>query len=170
MQQSVTNETNEVDEAKKKRNIFIFRMIAFTLFACIIPFVFIAWRYDIFRTSNDINPKVSLTGWGFLGLIIVFFFIKYCLNVLKRAIPFSMTYQIVNGVIKIIMPLLLLLFVVDALENNITLFKHSLIVTIICEGVAIPINPLPKYMHDKGIEYAGGLMDLFITKWKGGNK
>ena len=120
-----------VDE-KKEKAIFITRVILFTTFACILPFVFIAWRYDIFRVVNQTDTRVSLSGWGALAIIIVFFFIKYCMNVLKRTIPFSMTYQILNGVIKIIMPLLLLLFVVNALENSIHLFKQALIVTIIC--------------------------------------
>ena len=162
----------ENNEKKKERNIFITRVIFFTLFACVLPFVFIGWRYDIFRVHNDINPRVSLTGWGFLAIIIVFLFVRYCMNILKHSIPFSMTYQVLNGIIKVILPLLLLLFVVNALENSIALFKQALVVTIICEGVAIPINPFPKFMHDKGIEYTGGLMDMFVEKLKekGGNK
>lgn len=155
---------------KREKEIFIIRVALFTIFACILPFVFIAWRYDIFRVVNETDTRVSLSGWGFLAIIIVFFFIRYCMNVLKRTIPFSMTYQILNGIIKIIMPLILLLFIVNALENSIHLFKQALIVTIICEGVAIPINPFPKYMHDKGIEYYDGLTDMFIKKLKGGKE
>ena len=57
-------------------------------------------------------------------------------------------------------------FIVNALENSIKLFKQALIVVILCEGIAIVVNPFPKYMHDKGIEKTENLMDMFITKWK----
>lgn len=166
-----TTEVVEVEnEKKKERNIFITRVVLFSIFACVLPFVFIGWRYDIFRVNNKISPRVSLTGWGFLAILIVFFFVRYCMNILKHSIPFSMTHQFLSGIIKIIMPLLLLLFVINALENSIAFFKQALIVTIICEGVAIPLNPFPKFMHDKGIEHIEGLTDIVINKLKGGNK
>lgn len=165
MEQQVTS-----DNKSKETKIFIVRVILFAIFACVLPFVFIGWRYDIFRTSNEVSPKVSLTGWGFIAILIVFFFVRYCINVIKNAIPFSMTYQIINGVLKVIMPLLLLLFVVNALENSIELFKQALVITIICEAVAIPINPFPKYMHDKGIERTETLIDMVKEKLIDGGK
>ena len=160
--------TVQVEEEKKdnSKKIFIARVITFCLFGCILPFIFIAWRYDIFRVSSDVSPKVSLTGWGFIAILIVFFFIRYCMGVLKRAIPFSLTYQIVSGFIKVILPLILVYAVICALQNSIELFKQALLITIICEAIAIVVNPFPKYMHDKGIEHAEGIMDLFIKKWK----
>lgn len=152
------------DELKEKK-VFIARLILFVLFGCVLPFVFIAWRYQIFG-----GTRISLTGWGFIAILIVFFFVMYCLKILKNSIPFSMTYQVLSGFIKVILPLILVLLVVNALEDSIRQFKQALIVTILCEGIAIVINPLPKYMHDKGIEKNENLMDTFITKWKAKEK
>lgn len=152
------------DELKEKK-VFIARLILFVLFGCVLPFVFIAWRYQIFG-----GTRISLTGWGFIAILIVFFFVMYCLKILKNSIPFSMTYQVLSGFIKVILPLILVLLVVNALEDSIRQFKQALIVTILCEGIAIVINPLPKYMHDKGIEKTENLMDTFITKWKAKEK
>ena len=165
--------TEEEKQAKKEKKIFIARIILFCLFGCAIPFVFIGWRYDIFRVQQDVSPRVSLTGWGFLALIIVFFFVKYCLNVLKQSIPYSMTYQIISGFVKVLLPLIMIYVAVNGIKNNVNLFQQALLITIISEAVAIVVNPFPKYMHEKGIEYTSNLMDIFIDKVKkakGGNE
>ena len=151
----------ETNESKDKK-VFIARVILFCIFGCILPFVFIAWRFQIFSNGGG----VSLTGWGIIGILIVFFFILYCLKILKNSIPFSMTYQILSGAIKVILPLILLLLLVNALEDSIRQFKQALIIVIGCEAIAIVVNPFPKYMHDKGIEKTENLMDTFISKWK----
>ena len=151
----------ETNESKDKK-VFIARVILFCIFGCILPFVFIAWRFQIFSNGGG----VSLTGWGIIGILIVFFFILYCLKILKNSIPFSMTYQILSGLIKVILPLILLLLLVNALEDSIRQFKQALIIVIGCEAIAIVVNPFPKYMHDKGIEKTENLMDTFISKWK----
>ena len=77
-----------------------------------------------------------------------------------------MTYQILSGLIKVILPLLLLLIFINALEDSIKQFKQALCIVIGCEAVAIVVNPFPKYMNDKGIEKTENLMDTFIEKWK----
>lgn len=153
---------NEKEETKAKK-VFIARAILFAIFGCVLPFVFIAWRFEIFSNGGS---RVSLTGWGVIAIIIVFFFIVYCLKILKNSIPFSMTYQILSGLIKVILPLLLLLIFINALEDSIKQFKQALGIVIGCEAVAIVVNPFPKYMHDKGIEKTENLMDTFIEKWK----
>ena len=56
--------------------------------------------------------------------------------------------------------------VVNAIEGSVRQFKQVLFVVIGCESVAIVVNPLPKYMHDKGIEKVENLMDLFFKKKK----
>lgn len=149
----------------KEKKVFIARTILFCIFGCVLPFVFIAWRYDIFG-----GTRIALTGWGFIAVIIVFFFVVYCLKILKNSIPFSMTYQILSGFIKVILPLLLVLLIVNGIEDNIRQFKQALIVTILSEGIAIVVNPFPKFMHDKGIEKTENLMDTFITKLKAKEK
>ena len=77
-----------------------------------------------------------------------------------------MTYQILSGLIKVILPLILVYLVVNAIEDSIRQFKQALFIVIGCEAIAIVVNPFPKYMHDKGIEHTENLMDTFIAKWK----
>lgn len=144
------------------KKLFVFRAIFFTLFACVIPFVFIAWRYSIFSVKE--NPRISLTGWGFVAIIIVFFFIRYLIEVIKKSIPHSLLAQCVNGFIKVLMPLILVYVVIGALESGLYLFKQALVITIISEAIAIVINPFPQYMFEKGIEDFEGLLDIALKK------
>ena len=148
------------------KKVFVLRAIFFTLFACIIPFVFIAWRYSIFSVKE--NPRISLTGWGFVGVIIVFFFIRYLIMVIKKSIPHSLLAQVVNGFIKVLMPLILVYVVIGALESGLYLFKQALVITIISEAIAIVINPFPQYMYEKGIEDVEGLLDIVLKRFKKG--
>lgn len=140
---------------------FWVRMIGFTLFACVLPFVFIAYRYNLFSKVS----KVQIGGWGIVAIVIVFFFVKYVCGMVKRGMPYSMTTQVITGVCKVIIPLALLYAFAYSIKDNIDLFLNSLGVVIILEAIAIPINPLPKWVeeHKKGEQETA--MDLFITKF-----
>jgi DNA integrity scanning protein DisA with diadenylate cyclase activity len=144
------------------KKLFVLRALFFSLFACIIPFVFIAWRYSIFSVKE--NPKISLTGWGFVAIIIVFFFVRYLVMVIKKSIPHSLLAQVINGFIKVLMPLILVYVVIGALESGLYLFKQALVITIISEAIAIVINPFPQYMFEKGVEDFEGLLDIALKK------
>ena len=145
---------------------FVIRSILFSLFACIVPFVFIAWRYSIFNVKD--NPRVSLTGWGFVGIIIVFFFVRYMVLVIKKSIPHSLLAQVINGFIRVLMPLILVYVVIGAIQSSIELFKQALVITIVSEALAIVVNPFPQYMFEKGVEDVEGLLDMVLKKVKKG--
>lgn len=148
------------------KKVFIIKLILFTLFACVIPFIFIAWRYDIFMVQQS-SAKVSLTGWGFLGVIIIGVFVCYMYSVAKKIFKYSLFFQIITGLVKVILPLLLIYLVIDSIENSIHLFKQALVVVICSEIGAIVINPFPKYMHDNNIEHISDIVSLGIKKAKG---
>lgn len=156
----------ETENKKKETKIFVIRIVLFTLFGCVLPFIFIAWRYDIFRVEKEVSAKVSLTGWGFIAIVIAFFFFRYIYKTLKSIMPYSYACQIINGFLKVILPLILVYIVASGIAKSINLFKQALSVTIICEIVAIFVNPFPKFLHDKGVEKNEDIMDLFINKWK----
>lgn len=159
------NEETEKNR-KKEIKIFVIRIVLFVLFGCVLPFIFIAWRYDIFRVEKEVSAKVSLTGWGFIAIVIAFFFFRYIYKTLKSIMPYSYAYQIINGVLKVILPLVLVYIVASGIAKSIELFKQALAITMICEIVAIFVNPFPKYLHDKGVEKTEDIMDLFVKKWK----
>ena len=143
----------------KEKKIFLLRLFGFALCACILPFAFIAWRYELFSKVD----KISLSGWGLIGVIIVAVFVLYVIRTFKRGLKakhqWSMTMQIVNGVLKVVLPLVALYFVINAIESSIELFKQSLLATIICEICAVPLNPLPKWEMESHIEHEDDLFE-----------
>lgn len=155
----------------KEKKMFIVRLITFAIFSCVLPFSFIAWRYQLFRKIDS----VALSGWGLIAIIIVLVFVLYVARTLKNGLMYqrkwSMGMQVANGFLKVVLPLLVLYFLINAIQNSIDLFKQSLIITIFCEGVAVPVNPLPKWEMESLNKGEEKKMDTFIDKaktlWKG---
>ena len=156
----------------KEKAIFIVRLIIFILFACILPFAFIAWRFGLFSQSQGSN--IALSGWGIIGIIIVLAFVIYVLKMLRMGQPFSMFTQILSGLIKVILPLLICLLILKAMRNNIDSMIQALTCSIICEMVAIVVNPLPKWVEDNHIQKeelkASSLISKFGEWWKNKDK
>jgi len=165
------SETNKKVKKKltpsQEQKVLILRFIFFTIFALVLPVLFIGWRYQLFGRVS----KMSLSGWGLIVILIVVFFVRYVAKMVKKAEPYSMFSQIVTGFKKIILPLFVLFILLNTIRGNIDLFIQALQVTIISEAIGIPINPLPKWAHDHGIEQQEDLMGTFIKKFKkGGSK
>ena len=154
-EEKVVQEASVEETASKKKSLNAFiqdhpktvfwtRFVLWALLAAILPFLFIAFRFGIFKKVSDI----SVSGWCILGIIIVVAFAFYlvrCLRVaLKGRSPFFL--QIVNGLCKIVIPLLCLYFFVDSLQGKMVVFEQALIVVIVCETLAIPINPMPVWV------------------------
>jgi len=128
---------------------FWIRFGLFMLFSCIIPFIFIAFRYKIFNKVSNI----SLSGWGLIGILIVIVFVFYIVKSINKIKKWSMTKQIFLGIFRIIIPLLCLYFALNAIKTNIDLFMQSLLMVIACESIAIPINPIPKMQEESEVDF-----------------
>lgn len=139
---------------------FWIRLVCFTLFACVLPFVFLAYRYDLFTKVN----KIQIGGWGIVAIVIVFFFVKYVCSMIKQGMPYSMTTQIITGVCKVIVPLALVWALAYSIKDNIDVFLQSLGIVIVCEAIAIPINPLPKWVETHKRNQQDTFMDMFVDK------
>lgn len=160
-------EEKEKKKLPKKTKIFIVRVVLFAVFACVLPFCFIAWRYQLFKKVDSI----SLSGWGIVALIIIFCFIKYIVKTIKKGESYSMTTQVITGFVKVILPLVILYIMLNSIKGSIDLFLQALCVVIISEGIAIPINPLPKWAFDNHINTQEKTMDTLVSKfWKGKEK
>ena len=145
-----------------EKKIFLARLILFTIFACVLPFSFIAWRYHIFTTLNSI----SLSGWGIIAIVIALVFIVYVARMLKRGMPYSMLTQCIGGLLKVTLPLIILYVVVNAIKNQSEIFLQALLVVIISETIAIPINPFPKWLNDNQIKKEDSYFEKLKNWWK----
>ena len=152
------------------KTIFITRFLAWATFACVLPFVFIAYRYGIFKDNN----VIALSGWGIIVVIIILVFCLSLFSYIKQGMEDGMVKQCLMGFTKIIIPLMAILLIVQGIRSNIELFEKALGVTIACEFVAIPINPFPSWLakrkKEKKLEEQesmfGALWDKFFSKKK----
>ena len=166
----------ELEEQKEKKtlagwieehpkSVFITRAISWAVFAAGLPFAFIAWRYGIFKDQNSI----AISGWGLLGIIILIVFFITLANYIRKGLEPGMFKQCASGFCKVILPLLAVLLIVQGIKSDIELFEKALGVTIVCEIVAIPINPFPEWLakrqKDLKLEEQEGMFEGLWNKY-----
>ena len=129
------------------KTIFWIRFVLWFACACGLPFFFIAWRFELFHSIS----KLNIGGWGILAIFIVVVFLFVLIRYVKLLFntKYSLLAQCLNGFCKIILPLLTLLLIFKSSKDNIDILLQVLGVIIVCEAVAIPINPLPKLVYEK---------------------
>lgn len=130
------------------KTVFAIRFILWSIFAAILPFIFIAWRYGIFTAES----KIKLTGWGIIAVVIVIVFIITLFKYLYRGMKFSIWKQIILGFVGIVLPLTIVLLLVVEIESHIALVKQALVCVIICEVIGIPLNPFPEWLERRRVE------------------
>lgn len=141
---------------------FIIRMTLFLLFSLVAPCIYLIVRFNLFQADNRLKIGIAeiIVIGIFLSVLVVL--IKYYLDGLKT--KYSMVKQILQGVIKLILPLCLFLAIIIFLQNNIDIIKQALYVIIPCEFVAIIVNPLPKWCFDNNVEGMGEIFDKIVRK------
>lgn len=137
-----------MNDKTKKVLIFWSRLLAYLVFAIVIPVGFLIWRFKLFSKISTI----SIGGWGIIAIIIVAATFVSMLKYIKKGLPFSFFTQCITGVIKIIIPLVVTLLIINTLKDSITELMQFLVVYIACQCVAIPVNPFPQWVHDNKLE------------------
>lgn len=146
---------------------FIIRLIAFLMAALVLPCIYLAIRFNLFKS------KMAISVWGIiiigLILIVVSAMIKFYLAGMKT--KWSYLKQILEGFIKVILPILFILIVViwaktklEWLIANINLFIEAISVILGFETVAIIINPLSKWAFDNNIDGMVSIADKIFKK------
>ena len=170
----------QVEEKKKNKvsqwiedhpkAFFWIRFASWFVFACALPFSFVAWRFDLFKAVS----KIQFGGWGIIAIVIVAVFAFTIIKYVKLAFSgkYSLIAQILDGFCKIVLPLLLCLIVLYSVRDNVILMIQVLGCVTICETVAIPLNPLPKWAYEKQKDVRDGerkdtvdyILDSFFKK------
>ena len=158
-------ENDNLDPAalrKMSKKEFWIRLGIWIVFAVVAPIGFLAWRYGLFTASDGV--RVSLNGWGILAVIIIGFFLLYVIKEAKRGMPEgSMFVQCLNGY-GLLIPLVLCVLILEAIKSNIGYLEQVLIVLIVCEAIAIPINPMPKWAVQNNLDRGGKFLSSAIKK------
>lgn len=134
------------DKMNKKE--LLIRLALYYTFGGILPFIFLAWRFELFRKVS----KISVGGWGLVAVIFIFIFTTKTLKAIKKGLKYSYAKQIMDGVGKVILPLFLAAFCVYYMQDIMTEIFQFFCILILCELVAIFINPLPRWEHENNIE------------------
>lgn len=147
--------------------VFWTRFVLWTLLACVLPVVFIAWRFELFNPSN----RISLGGWGIVAIVIVVIFIIVLASYLRNGMNKSnvLLVQCISGFVKLVLPLLVFLGILYVLRNSIDRMMQALGCTILCELIALPVNPMPQWVleqqKDVREEERKGTIDYFVDKF-----
>lgn len=150
-------EKKELTPEQKEKRIFIARVIGWVIFSCLLPVAFIVWRYDLFRKAGT----VQMSGWGLFAIVIIFVFIYVLVKYINAGFKgYSMTKQVLNGVTKVLIPLGALLALCVSIRNNADFFIQALGLVLICETIAIPVNPFPKWVYEKTEGQTDNVVDV----------
>lgn len=144
---------------KMSKKQFWIRLSFYILTGGILPFLFLVWRFNLFSKVS----KLSVGGWGLVAIIFIgVFFIKLIKSV-RKGLPFSMLSQVLEGVCKILLPLFIFAFVIYYMQDAMEQVFQFLCVLIICETIAIVVNPIPRWSHENKILEIEGSTKTLLT-------
>lgn len=161
MNETVENDiTMPTKNGKMGTKQFVIRLILWFLFACAVPVGYLAYKYDIFNGGS----KHGVTGWGVLAFLVTSVFMITLIREVLIGLPKgSMVRQCIKGLLGLI-PLFLFILLVDKVKNSMAEFETFLIILLISEAIAVPINPLPKWGVQNNIEFMKmGALDITKT-------
>jgi uncharacterized protein YacL len=134
------------------------RLSFYILFAWVIPATFLIYRFNLFSKVDSI----SIGGWGIVFIVFTGVFFSKLLKAIRNGLPFSMATQILTGIVKSIIPLIIACFASYYLRNCMTEVFQFLVVVTLCQIVAIVVNPLPQWAHENKLEEGKSTMkELF---------
>ena len=152
---------------KKEKRIFILRVIGWLTLSCILPVVFIGWRFKLFEGNNSLQ----LSGWGLIAVIIIAVFLYTLVRYIRAGFTeWSMLKQIVNGIVRILLPLAAILAIVVSIRNSVETFIQALSCVLICEVISIPLNPFPEWIWKKSKGKFESTVDYIADRLNQGKK
>lgn len=150
----------ELNSAKKDTLIFWLRMLGWLMAGTAAPITTFAVKFGLFDTysygittdelGNVTGMNVALNGWGILSVVIIAMtFISMFNAFIDASGEYSIKKQVLVGVRKEIIPLVIVLATLYYLQGVIEQLQICVIVIAISRAVAIPLNPLPQWVAEK---------------------
>lgn len=167
MEKEKKNITETIKEHPK--TTFFVRLVFWVIFALIIPICFIGFRFELFSKKAEL----ALSGWGVIVVIIAAIFLFVFLKYIKLGLSkkHNLFIQCLNGILKITLPLIIVFVVLYNIKNNLEYFMQALGCIILCETIAIPINPMPQWVYEQQKDVREDerkdTIDYLISKLKG---
>lgn len=142
------NEEQTVRKMSKKE--FWIRFGVWVTLAVIVPIVYVAIAYGLFSPNS--SSGVRLSGWGVIAIIFVFIILTFVIQTAKAGLSYGNIFrQCIEGY-TILMWLLAAIILIHNARNSLESFERFLIITFVCEALAVPANPLRKWAEEHNIE------------------
>jgi hypothetical protein len=165
------NNENEKKFVNSKLFFWV-RFVIYVLTMFLIPAAFLVIKFKLFQKIT----AFQIGGWGVVFFLTFGFGFIYLINQVKKGLPFCYLTQILKGLTRIFIPLLVLTGILFLLQNNIKDVLLFMYVLLPCEFVAIFVNPLPSWAYHnklgeegyklKTVLKSAGLFDFFNKKDK----
>ena len=137
---------NKIKDFAKRESTFLCLAVGWFILAVVLPVIFINSKYHLFVKTND---DLKFTGWALVGLLVLFIGLyALCSYIIDAySVKYRTWIKILKGFQRIILPLLLLFFMCSIINKNIETIENLLLEIIICEALAIIINPFPYFVY-----------------------
>lgn len=130
------------------KKTFWIRLISYVIIGGGIPLFFLVWRFNLFSKVS----KLSIGGWGMIAILFIGIFFIKMMKAIRKGLPFSFGTQILEGMFKITIPLLIATVIIYVMQNSVTELFQFFFVLLFCESIAMIINPIPQWAHENKIE------------------
>ena len=132
---------------KHPKTWFAIRLVLFVLIGIVGPLVIIYSQYQMF--SPRVPDSIKIHGWGIVALLILASGMYYVISSLAKAFSNYFIRQIMAGLGKIIIPMVLAYLIVNTIAANVDKIKIILLGSLICEIIAVPLNPIPPLLYKR---------------------
>ena len=140
---------------------FVVRLIVFITLA-LAPAVYLFIKYRCF----EVVKKVSFSGWGILGILIVVGVIYIVLRYVVFGGKYAYWKQIIKTIISITLPISLALTLIVISRDFINELIVFVSVALGCWTTAGIINPLPQWSYKKSLGETADALDYAFSRFK----
>ena len=123
-----------------ERQSFWLRMGLAILFALVIPFSAIAYKFELFAFRD---AAYSLTGWGILAILILVLFLMRMIKKYTKDLPHSFLKQFIDTVNYVVIPLSFGTLLFWMIQNTNDAVYFVLRISLFSVPIGALINPLP---------------------------
>lgn len=163
MEEEEKKETEEASETEAKtmsKKEFWIRFGIWFALAVLAPLGYIFFSYDIFVSAGS----KKLSGWGIIAVCFACVMLMSIIHSAKKGMPNgSMPKQCLDGY-TLLLPILFIILLIEITKDKIQSFEEFLIFMVICEAVAVPINPMPKWAAENNMKTISTVVGETVKK------
>lgn len=149
-------EENENEKKKMSLKEYIIRLLIWATVLLVPPLIYLEVNYGLFTNKTGL----ALSGWGVVGVTFGVIMLLYVLNQIKSGFDNgSMFRQCVEGYIRLL-PMIAIIVIIHYVKTAMDKMEGFLVIVALCQIVAVPINPNPKWAEQNGTKT---IMDCLKT-------